>query len=90
MSIGFLFDPYLPEFWYFEVVETLFRLAMTGLLSAVKPGSYTQLCTGIMVSGNLFHKEAQALTLIQSSYLFLSITVHLLACSTRRYVQALC
>ena len=50
MAIGFLFDPYKPEFWYFEVVETVRRLAMTGVLSIIKPGSYTQLSVGLFFS----------------------------------------
>ena len=41
MAIGFLFDPYKPEFWYFEIVEAVSRLAMTGFLSIIAPGSFT-------------------------------------------------
>ncbi|GMI03344.1 hypothetical protein TrLO_g13981 [Triparma laevis f. longispina] len=50
MSKAFLFEPYKPEFWYFEVVETLRRLSMTGLLSAIRPGSFTQLSAGLLMS----------------------------------------
>lgn len=32
----FLWDPYKPEFWYWEVAETTRRLGMTGLLSIIK------------------------------------------------------
>ena len=48
MAIGFLFDPYLPEFWYWEIVETVRRLLMTGVLSIIKPGTYTQLSAGLI------------------------------------------
>ena len=48
MAIGFLFDPYKPEFWFFEIIETVRRLAMTGVLSTIEPGSYTQLATGLI------------------------------------------
>jgi len=41
MAIGFLFDPYKPEFWYFEVIETIYRLAMTGVLSTISPPART-------------------------------------------------
>ena len=41
MAIGFLFVPYKPEFWYVEVVETVRRLAMTGVLSTIARGSFT-------------------------------------------------
>jgi len=47
-DIIFLWDPYKPEFWYWEVVETLRRLGMTGLLSIIKPGTFTQLTTGLI------------------------------------------
>jgi len=50
MAIGFLFDPYKPEYWYFEIVETVRRLAMTGVLSIIAPGSFTQLSVGLFFS----------------------------------------
>ena len=50
MAIGFLFDPYKPKFWYFEIVETVRRLAMTGVLSIIAPGSFTQLSVGLLFS----------------------------------------
>jgi hypothetical protein len=50
MNIAFLFDPYKPEYWYFEVVETMRRLLMTGALSSVRPGSFTQLSCGLSLS----------------------------------------
>ena len=49
MAKAFLFEAYKPEFWYFEVVETLRRLSMTGLLSTIRPGSYTQLSAGLLM-----------------------------------------
>ena len=50
MAIGFLFDPYTPEFWYFEVVEAVCHLAMTGVLSTIAPGSFTRLSVGFLFS----------------------------------------
>ena len=50
MAICFLFDPYKPEFWYFETVETVRRLAMTGLFSIIASGSFTQLSVGLLFS----------------------------------------
>ena len=49
-DIVFLFEPYKPEFWYFEVVETVRRLLMTGVLSIIKPGTYSQLSYGLFLS----------------------------------------
>jgi uncharacterized membrane protein len=50
MTKSFLFDPYKPEFWFFEVIETVRRLMMTGCLGTVKPGSFTQLSAGLLMS----------------------------------------
>ncbi|GMH71325.1 hypothetical protein TL16_g05623 [Triparma laevis f. inornata] len=49
MAEAFLFEPYKPEFWYFEVIETVRRLCLTGVLSAVKPGSFSQLSIGLLM-----------------------------------------
>jgi hypothetical protein len=48
--IRFLFDPYTPGYWWFEVFETARRLAMTGVLSAIDPGSDVQLAVGIVTT----------------------------------------
>ena len=50
LSLSFLFDAFKPEYWYFEVVETIRRLALTGLLSTIKPGSFTQLSSGLLIA----------------------------------------
>jgi hypothetical protein len=49
MRLAFLFDPYKPEYWWFEVFETTRRLAMTGVLGAISPGSDLQLGAGILM-----------------------------------------
>ena len=49
-SIKFLYDSYKPAFWWFEIFETARRLAMTGLLSAIAPGTDLQLGAGIVMS----------------------------------------
>jgi hypothetical protein len=49
MRLAFLFDPYKPEYWWFEVFETARRLAMTGVLGAISPGSDLQLGAGILM-----------------------------------------
>jgi len=49
LGIIFLWDPYKPSFWYFEVVETARRLLMTGVLSTIQPGTFTQLTAGLMM-----------------------------------------
>ncbi|GMI07165.1 hypothetical protein TrVE_jg8362 [Triparma verrucosa] len=46
----FLWEPYKPEFWYWEVIETGRRLMMTGVLSTIKPGSFSQLVAGQMMN----------------------------------------
>jgi hypothetical protein len=49
MRLAFLFEPYLPEYWWFEVFQTTRRLAMTGVLGAISPGSDLQLGVGILM-----------------------------------------
>jgi len=49
-SIAFLWEPYDPRFWWFELVETARRLIMTGVLSTIRPGTFTQICFGLLIS----------------------------------------
>lgn len=48
-GVAFLFDSYKPKFWWFEVLESGRRLALTGALGAVEPGSVLQICTGMLI-----------------------------------------
>jgi hypothetical protein len=48
-GLVFLWEPYKKEYWWWEVFETLRRLAMTGLLSTIDPGSFTQISSGLMM-----------------------------------------
>jgi hypothetical protein len=48
-GILFLWEPYKKEYWWWEVFETVRRLAMTGLLSTIDPGSFTQITAGIIM-----------------------------------------
>ena len=47
MWLRFLWETYSGRFWYWEIVETLRRLFMTGLLSGMRPGSAEQIVLGI-------------------------------------------
>jgi len=49
-SLAFLYDAYEPKYWWFEVFETARRLAMTGVLGAISPGSTLQLGAGILMA----------------------------------------
>ena len=49
-GILFLWEPYKKEYWWWEVFETVRRLAMTGLLSTIHPGSFTQISSGLMMA----------------------------------------
>jgi hypothetical protein len=49
-GILFLWGPYKKEYWWWEVFETLRRLAMTGFLSTIDPGSFTQITAGSMMA----------------------------------------
>ena len=46
-GIKFLYEVYCPCYWYWEVVEMLFRLSMTGLLVLLNQGSILQIVIGI-------------------------------------------
>jgi preprotein translocase subunit YajC len=48
--IIFLWEPYKPKYWWFEVFETARRLTMTGVLSAISPGSVVQLASGALIT----------------------------------------
>ena len=50
VGYSFLFESYKPKFWWFELAETSRRLALTGILATVKPGTETQLFSGILLS----------------------------------------
>ena len=49
-AIAFLWEPYKPEFWYFELVETFRRLMLTGVLSIIEPGTFKQCVCGMLIS----------------------------------------
>ena len=49
-GMEFLFDNYKPKFWYFEIVVTVLRLLLTGVLGLIKPGSSTQMSVGMLMA----------------------------------------
>ena len=50
-GMEFLFDNYKPKFWYFEIIVTVLRLLLTGVLGLIEPGSSTQLSVGMFMTG---------------------------------------
>jgi len=48
--IRLLFEYYRPELWYWEVVETLNRLFLTGVLVVIAQGSAVQIIVGLAAS----------------------------------------
>jgi hypothetical protein len=50
LPMQYLFSCYKPEYWYFEVIETLRRLLLTGFLSLLFPGTTKQLVVGLFVN----------------------------------------
>jgi hypothetical protein len=50
LPMRYLFGCYKPEFWYFEVIETLRRLLLTGFLTLIYPGATKQLVVGIFIN----------------------------------------
>lgn len=45
-----LFEFYSPDLWYWEVVETVYRLLLTGVLVVIAHGSAVQIIVGVAVS----------------------------------------
>jgi hypothetical protein len=48
--LSFLFQSYRPRLWYWEIVETLHRLLLTGVLVLVEQGSPIQIIVGILIA----------------------------------------
>jgi hypothetical protein len=49
-TTAFLWEPYRPSYWWFEIFETARRLAVTGVLGAISPGTDAQLAAGIVLT----------------------------------------
>lgn len=50
MMIKFLYESYKPQYWYFEIVETVRRLMLTGVLSVAGEGTSGQIVFGIILA----------------------------------------
>jgi hypothetical protein len=48
--IIFLYDIYQPQYWYWEIIETIQRLFLCGVLVIIQPGTYTQIIIAIIIS----------------------------------------
>ena len=48
IKISFLWEMYKPRYWYFEVIECVRRLIMTGMLVLVRPGETTQVAVAML------------------------------------------
>ena len=48
IKIAFLWEMYKPKFWYFEIIECVRRLMMTGMLVLVSPGDATQVAVAML------------------------------------------
>ena len=66
-TIRFLYQPYKPEFWYWEIVECTRRLYFTAFLSVVSQNSNIQVSYFIK---NRFYFLSIRCYCICSSYLF--------------------
>ena len=45
-ALAFLFSSYKPQWWWFDIFGTFRRLAQTGALGAIEPGTITLACSG--------------------------------------------
>ncbi len=53
-TYGSLYQAYKPEYWYFECVEMLKKMALAGGLVLVRPGSSTQITIGLLITFAFF------------------------------------
>jgi len=49
-ALSFLYDSYQPKFWWFEIFETLRKLALTGFLVFIAPGTTAQVVVSLVMS----------------------------------------
>jgi len=66
-GMRFLFEHYRPECWYFEVVVTIIRLLLTGVLGLISPGSGIQLFMGALFSVLAVGERAKRASLDEKS-----------------------
>ena len=50
VGLEFLYYSYKPQYWWFEIFTTIMRLALTGILGLIQPGTATQLCVGMLMT----------------------------------------
>jgi len=48
-KLGSLYHQYEPEYWYFEIVQMMRKMILTGGLMVFKPGSPIQIVAGVLV-----------------------------------------
>ena len=48
--LSLLYESYTPAYWYFEIVETTRRLALTAVLSVIGTGASSQIVLGMLTS----------------------------------------
>jgi hypothetical protein len=49
-ALSFLYGSYEPKFWWFEIFETLRKLALTGFLVFIAPGTTAQVVVSLVMS----------------------------------------
>jgi len=50
LRISFLWEPYEPKYWYWEIIECYRRISLTAVLSMVSPGSSSQSVLSVLLS----------------------------------------
>ena len=49
-ALSFLYDSYQPKYWWFEIFETMRKLALTGFLVFIAPGTTAQVVVSLLMS----------------------------------------
>jgi hypothetical protein len=50
LRTSFLWEPYEPKYWYWEIIECYRRISLTALLSIISPGSSSQTVVSVLLS----------------------------------------
>jgi hypothetical protein len=49
-ALSFLYESYKPKYWWFEIFETMRKLALTGFLVFIAPGTAAQVVVSLVMS----------------------------------------
>ena len=79
-SIAFLHAPFVPSYFYFDLLELCKKLLLIGFASLIKPGSIMQIMIAVLVSLLFLVLHLQSLPYRRHLDNMLATTIHLGLC----------